>query len=179
MILLDQARPEDASAIEALLDRAFGRNRHRKTAQRLRDGRVPADGLAFVVRDHAPWGERLVGTLTFWNVGLGPATPGLMLGPLAVDAEYRSRGLGGLMIRRGLAAARERGHGAVILVGDAPYYERFGFTRSLTKDLVPPGPVDQARFLGLELKAGAMAGAAGIVRATGKALPAAIATHAA
>jgi predicted N-acetyltransferase YhbS len=170
MIVLDRQSPADAPGVEDLLDRAFGEGRHRKTAQRLRDHRALA--LALVARDHAPWGERLVGTLTFWDIAAGPVTPALLLGPLAVDADYRCRRLGALLVRRGLDAAREAGHGAVLLVGDAPYYGRFGFTREPMRDLVMPGPVDEARFLGLELRPGALAGATGLVRPAGRTLPA-------
>lgn len=172
MILLDQQQPEDIRAVESLLDEAFGPARHAKTAQRLRDGRRPSPGLAFVARYIGPWGAQLVGTLSFWDVRLGPAVPGLMLGPIAVDEEHRSSGIGALMIRRGLEAARAKGHGAVVLVGDAPYYERFGFTCDLTRNLVLPGPVDEARFLGLELAVGAYSGAAGLIRPAGRLLPA-------
>jgi predicted N-acetyltransferase YhbS len=170
MIVLDRQTPADVAAVEDLLDCSFGPDRLAKTAQRLRDHRTPA--LALVARDHGPWGERLVGTLSFWRVLAGPVTPALLLGPLAVDEDYRCRRLGALLVRRGLEAAREAGHGAVLLVGDAPYYGRFGFTREPTRDLVMPGPVDEARFLGLELRPGALAGATGLVRPAGRTLPA-------
>ena len=71
------------------------------------------------------------------------------------------------MIRLGLLKARDLGHKAVLLVGDAPYYERFGFSRVGAENLDLPGPVDLARFLALELQPGALAGAKGLVRATG------------
>jgi predicted N-acetyltransferase YhbS len=90
-----------------------------------------------------------------------------MLGPIAVGAAQRAQGLGGKLIRLGLLRASELGHKAVILVGDAPYYERFGFSRSGAAALELPGPVDPARFLALELQPGALAGASGLVRATG------------
>ena len=59
------------------------------------------------------------------------------------------------------------GHGAILLVGDAAYYEPFGFARRHTLKLALPGPVDEARFLGLELKNGALKGAKGFVTAAG------------
>lgn len=171
MIILDRETPSDAPAIDTLLDRAFGAGRRAKTAQRLRDGMRPAEGLALVARDlDAPWGERLVGTLTFWNILAGPAVPALLLGPLAVDADYRSQGLGRALILRGLDLARDLGHRAVILVGDAAYYERFGFRHAAVERLGMPGPVDRGRFLGLELEEGALAHAAGILRPAGRPL---------
>lgn len=168
MFHIDRQSASDHAAIEDLLDSAFGPARFKKTAQRLRDGMLPAENLAFVARDCGPWGERLVGTLTFWNVRLGPACHGLMLGPIAVHADYKAMGIGRTMILRGLQEAKAMGHKAVILVGDAPYYQRFGFTRALTRDLVLPGPVDDARFLGLELEAGSFDMAAGLVRPDGR-----------
>ena len=91
-----------------------------------------------------------------------------MLGPLAVAKSHQSLGLGGAMIRKALARATQLRHGAVILVGDAPYYQKFGFERRLTESLQMPGWVDESRFLGLELQAGALAKASGLVRATGR-----------
>lgn len=160
MIHMHEAAAGDRPAVEALLDRAFGPGRRRKTAERLREGRMPAPGLAFVARQA---GE-LAGTLTFWPV-LAGERPALLLGPLAVDPARRSRGLGAAMVRHGLARANALGHGAVILVGDPDYYSRFGFARELTLGLAMPGPVEQHRFLGLELAPGALAGAAGLVSA--------------
>jgi predicted N-acetyltransferase YhbS len=153
----------DASAREALLDDAFGPSRSEKTCERLREDRLPADGLAFAVKD----GGRLVGTLRLWNVALG-GTPALLLGPLAIAASHEGRGLGSRLMRHALNQAAVRGHRAVILVGDEPYYRRFGFSRDLTEDLVLPGPVERDRFLGLELTDGALAAAAGLVVATGE-----------
>lgn len=172
MLVLDRQRADDVGAVEDLLDACFGPKRHAKTAQRLRDCRLPAEGLAFVVRDHAgPWGDRLVGTLTFWNVLAGPATPALLLGPLAVHPDYQGARLGTTLVQRGLAEARERGHGAVILVGDEPYYRRFGFAREPVASLAMPGWTDERRFLGVELRKGALAHAAGVLRPAGVMTP--------
>lgn len=154
--------PQDFLAREALLDRSFGTGRWRKTCERLREGRLPAPGLAF----SATKNRILVGTLRFWSVDAG-GCDALMLGPVAVASCQRSQGLGGRMIRHGLQSASALGHRAVILVGDAPYYERFGFSRAGAQALDLPGPVDPARFLALELQPGALACATGLVRATG------------
>jgi predicted N-acetyltransferase YhbS len=162
-IVLRQETARDVFAREALLDRAFGLTRWRKTCERLREGRLPAEGLAFsAIRDGV-----LVGTLRFWSIEAGEGCDALLLGPIAIGASQRSNGLGGRMIRHGLERARQLGHKAVILVGDAPYYERFGFSRAGAQHLELPGPVDPARFLALELQPGALDGARGLVRATG------------
>jgi predicted N-acetyltransferase YhbS len=161
-VVIRDERATDVAARECLLDDAFGPTRFAKTCQRLRDGRMPAHRLAFVARD----GRRIVGTLRFWNIRAGD-TPALLLGPLAVAESHRCNGIGSTMIRAGLDRARRLGHRAVLLVGDAPYYERFGFGRRFSEALVMPGPVEDKRFLGLELVRGALAGAAGPVVATG------------
>jgi predicted N-acetyltransferase YhbS len=164
MALIRDEAPADVGAREALLDRSFGPARFGKTCERLREGRIAADGLSLVAEgaDGA-----VIGTLRFWHVALGQGRPALMLGPLAVSAEARNEGLGARLMQAGLARAETLGHEAVILVGDEPYYRRFGFGLDATEKLVMPGPVERQRFLGLALKADAFAGAEGLVRATG------------
>jgi predicted N-acetyltransferase YhbS len=152
----------DIAAREALLDEAFGLARAEKTSARLREGRLPAHGLALVARD----GGELVGALRCWPVEAG-GRAALLLGPLAVAASHRSLGIGSSLMREALWRAATRGHKAVLLVGDAPYYARFGFEASLTAGLDLPGPVDRARFLAFEIAPGALDGAEGMVVATG------------
>jgi len=155
----------DASAREVLLDEAFGESRFAKTAERLRVGRLPA--MSFIAADEAG----VVGTVRLWNVSAGPGRSALLLGPLAVAAAMRNRGLGTALVRHALRTARQEGHAAVILVGDAPYYERFGFSREKTDDLALPGPYERDRLLACELKPGALDGAAGLITATGRRAP--------
>ena len=159
-------RASDIVAREALLDACFGANRHTRTCQRLRDGRVPAEGLAFsVVRQ-----GRLVGTVRLWHVSAG-GKPVLVLGPLAVDASCRELGVGAALMNHALAAAKARGHGAVILLGDALYYARFGFSDLKTGELSLPGPFERDRLLGLELREGALDGAWGMIAPSGAEAP--------
>jgi predicted N-acetyltransferase YhbS len=159
-------RASDVVAREALLDASFGANRDLRTCQRLRDGRAPAEGLAF----SAVRRGRLIGTVRLWHVSAG-GVPALVLGPLAVDPSCRKLGIGRALINHALAAARARGHGAVILLGDAPYYGRFGFSALKTAELSLPGPFERDRLLGLELRDGALGGAWGMIVPTGKAPP--------
>ncbi|QIB33902.1 GNAT family N-acetyltransferase [Ancylobacter pratisalsi] len=155
----------DIAQREALLDLAFGRAaRLAKTSERLREGRKPADGLAFAA--HGPDG-RVVGTLRLWHVSAGPDRAALLLGPLAVHHWFRDRGLGRALMSVAISEATRLGHGAIMLVGDAPYYARFGFDPALTEGLWLPGSFDRSRFLGLELRPGALAGARGLVSPTG------------
>ena len=162
MIEIVTEAPGDAPAIEALLDDSFGVERRRKTAERLREGRLPAEGLALVARE----GVRLLGTIRLWDVDAG-GMPALLLGPVCVRCTSQGRGIGATLIEASLERAAALGHGAVILVGDAPYYTRFGFARRPVLDLSLPGPVDIERFLGLELVPGALSGASGMVSGTG------------
>ena len=155
----------DVPARERLLDAAFGAGRFEKTSERLREGRAPARGLSLA----AHLNGALVGTIRLWHIATDSGHAALLLGPVAVSAAHQSLGIGGALIREALRRASARGHGAVILVGDAPYYERFGFEQRFTQALDMPGPVDRARFLALEFKSGALAGATGMLRPTGAA----------
>jgi predicted N-acetyltransferase YhbS len=158
----------DTFARERLLDRAMGPNRRRKSSEKLRRGRLPASGLAFVARDGM---GRVVGTVRLWNVSCGEkGRAALLLGPLAVDPASKGSGIGSALMRHAVREAARRGHGAILLVGDAPYYARFGFSAEKTAALSMPGPFERHRFLALELVPGALNGAEGTLRATGRKL---------
>ncbi|ABD90358.1 GNAT family N-acetyltransferase [Rhodopseudomonas palustris] len=156
-------RAADVAAREALLDACFGASRNARTCQRLRDGRRPAEGLALSAMHLG----RLVGTVRLWHVDAG-GRPALVLGPLAVDPSVRALGIGAALMQHALEAAKALGHGAVILLGDEPYYVRFGFSRAVAEALSLPGPFERHRLLGLELRAGALDGAIGLIVPTGR-----------
>ena len=161
-------RPEissDYAAREALLNRSFGVKRFRKTSERLRSGRLPADGLAISAVDAK---GKLVGTVRLWDIIAGSAGPALLLGPLAVDCKMQGQGIGSALMSHALAEAKKLGHVAVLLVGDAPYYSKFGFSPEFTRSLHLPGPVERQRFLGLELEPEALDGAEGLLAAAGR-----------
>jgi predicted N-acetyltransferase YhbS len=167
MITIRQETPFDVARREALLDAAFGDNRFGKTAERLREDRLPEHGLSFV----ACADRRLIGTLRLWNIAAGPGRPALLLGPLAVASDFRCCGVGGRLMRHALRQSERHGHQAVLLVGDAPYYGRFGFSADATGALWLPGPYARERLLARELVPGALAGACGLVSATGRHQP--------
>lgn len=167
MIQIRAEHHHDIAARERLLDACFGANRRAKTSERLREGRLPARGLAFSATRHG----RLIATLRLWDVAAG-GCPALLLGPLAVDPALQRQGLGRVMMHAALGRAESLGHKAVLLVGDAPYYDRFGFSQGLAAGLTLPGPFARERFLGLELRSGALTGAEGLVQATGQLAPA-------
>ena len=166
MITINDEAPGDVVAREALLDRAFGPRRRRKSSERIRAGRLPAAGLSLVARD----GEFVVGTVRLWHVSAGRRRRALLLGPLAVDEKHRSSGIGTALMEAALARAEALGHDAVVLVGDADYYLRFGFSAAKAANLAMPGPFERHRLLGLELAPGALAGAEGVIRPAGRRL---------
>ncbi|TCD11361.1 GNAT family N-acetyltransferase [Oricola cellulosilytica] len=169
-VAIEQEAPGDVAARDMLLDRAMGPRWRKKTSQKIRQGRRPADGLAFVARS-ADGG--LAATVRLWNIeaGIDPfgrPVPALLLGPLAIDPALKGCGVGAALMRHAIAEAARLGHGAVLLVGDAPYYERFGFTCAKTGAIALPGPVERERFLAVELVEGWLDGAAGMVVPTGR-----------
>lgn len=171
---IDRENPSDVVARESLLDRAMGPGRRRKSSEAIRRGRIPAEGLALVARDQK---GHVIGTVRLWDIqaGITPegrAVPALLLGPLAVAQEHEGKGIGGALMRAAILEARKRDHGAILLVGDASYYERFGFSVDRIRTLMMPGPFDRDRFLALELRDGWLEGAAGVIVPTGRKLAA-------
>jgi predicted N-acetyltransferase YhbS len=167
MITIRQATAADDAACEALLDAAFGSARRQKASERLRAGRLPAEGLSLVASKDG----RLIGTVRLWHVTAGPGRPVLFLGPLAVAADMRNRGIGSALMEQALHRARRAGFRAVLLVGDAPFYGRFGFSAAKTAALRLPGHDDRQRLLAHEFVLGALDSARGLISATGKRAP--------
>jgi predicted N-acetyltransferase YhbS len=162
MVTVRQERPAEAAEREALLDVAYGPARFTKTSVRLRERRLPE--LALVASE----GRRIIATVRLWQVLAGPDRPALLLGPLAVHPSCRKRGIGSTLVQHALREAARRPHGAVLLVGDAPYYGRFGFSSEKTGALWLPGPYERHRLLACELKPGALDGARGLISASGR-----------
>lgn len=160
LTIRDETRRDEA-AREALLDAAFGDVRFTKTAERLRENRLPAPGLSFIACANG----QLIGTVRLWNVSAGAGRPALLLGPLAVAPQARNHGTGAALMRHALRQARRYGHAAVLLVGDAPYYGRFGFSDRKTGGLWLPGPYARERLLACELEPGALDEACGLITA--------------
>lgn len=157
MYRLEEETEADWWEVEALYDLCFAPGRTALSSYRLRDGVAKVAPLCLVLRD----GEGiLVAAIRYWPVLVG-GRPTLLLGPVAVHPTHQGEGLGGLLITESLAEARRLGWGRVLLVGDAPYYRRFGFTKR--EGVVMPPPTNPDRVLGLELQRGAWAGVAGPV----------------
>ena len=167
MITIRNETAKDIERREALLDRVWGHSRFQKTAECLREGRVPAERLSLV----AEQAGCVVGSVRLWHVAAGPNWPALLLGPLAVDEAWRNLGIGTALVRRAADLAGQLGHGAILLVGDAAYYGRFGFSSEKTGRLWLPGPYEQHRLLGREIAPGTLDGACGLIGATGRVAP--------
>lgn len=154
---LGQERAEDWWEVEALYDLCFAPGREALSSYRLRDGVPPVAALCLWLRDET---GTLVAAIRYWPVLVG-GTPVLLLGPVAVHPTRQGEGLAGILIRESMARASELGWERVMLVGDAPYYARFGFTRLHGVEMPPP--TNPERVLGQELKSGAWRGIQGAV----------------
>lgn len=145
--------PADLAAVTALHDRVFGPGCYARTAYRVREGAPPISPYCLVSKD----GKNLIAGLRFTEISIGGEPGALLLGPLAVEPAYAGQGFGKQLVATGLARAREGGVALVLLVGDEPYYGRFGFRVVPPGQIELPGPVNPARLLAAELTPGALA----------------------
>ena len=160
-LVLRLEEPSDSAAIERLHERAFGPGRFARTAYRLREGVPPISSLCCI----AQVGTMLVGSVRLNAIKAG-AVKALILGPLAVEPAFSDRGIGSRLMHMSLDQARANEHRLVFLVGDLPYYTRFGFSIVPQGRVTMPGPVDPHRFLALELQEGALAEVSGLLVAS-------------
>jgi predicted N-acetyltransferase YhbS len=143
-------RAEDLPAIEALHDAVFGPGPLTRTAYRIREGQPRFTPYCRVLFDSMV----LVAAIRFTAIHIGGMDGALMLGPLGVASTHANQGHGRRLLVEGMAAARAASIHAVLLVGDQPYYARFGFNRVPPGHIEMPGPVDPARLLLAELVPG-------------------------
>ncbi|VAX06140.1 hypothetical protein MNBD_ALPHA03-547 [hydrothermal vent metagenome] len=156
------SKPNNISKIDILLDQAFGTDRQKKTVYRLRDTVPAVQGLSFITVSDSD----IIASLQFWPLLIKDndrSYEALLLGPIAVNNDYRGQCIGLNLMAHGLQAAKEQGHSRVILVGDEIYYQKVGFTRSLALGLDMPGSVDKARLLAQELAPDAFKGVKGMI----------------
>lgn len=162
MFRLMQEKPDDRPEVEWLLDLAFAPGRGALSSYQLRQGVEPIGELCTIARDEY---DAVSGAVRFWPVRIGEAgDPALLLGPIAVHPTRQGEGLGALLMGSSLDLAAQLGWTRVLLVGDAPYYARFGFSRDLTRKLSFPRPYNPERLLARELEPGAFTGCSGLVR---------------
>jgi predicted N-acetyltransferase YhbS len=158
VLRLTEESARDWWEVEALYDLCFAPGREALSSYRLRDGVPPVPELCLVARDE---NDIVGGAIRFWPVRIG-AHDALLLGPVAVHPTRQGEGLGAFLIRESLARAAEIGWERVMLVGDEPYYSRFGFARLDGVEMPPPTNPD--RVLGRALAEGAWEGVSGKVR---------------
>jgi len=157
VIGLKQETKDDWWEVEALYDLCFAPGREALSSYRLRDGVDPVAALSLVARDE---NGVLGGAIRYWPVHVGEAEV-LLLGPVAVHPTRQGEGLGGFLIRESLAVAGQADWQRVLLIGDAPYYGRFGFEQ--LNGVVMPPPTNPARILGRALVPSAWDGVRGNV----------------
>jgi predicted N-acetyltransferase YhbS len=148
--------PADWWEVEALYDLCFAPGRTALSSYRLRDGVNPVAELCLLLRDESG----VAAAIRYWPVQISGA-PALLLGPIAVHPTHQSEGLGAWLMRESLDRAKELGWARVLLVGDAPYYARFGFV--ILPNVTMPPPTNPARVLGLAVVPDAWAGVSGSV----------------
>lgn len=158
MFRLSQETPDDLHEVEYLYDLAFAPGRAALSSYRLRGG-APIAELSLVARDDL---DILAGAIRYWPILIGEHGA-LLLGPVAVHPTRQGEGLGHLLINESLALAANAGWSRVLLIGDAPYYQRFGF--SVAKGLKFPPPTNPDRVLSRALEYGAFDGVSGAVTA--------------
>lgn len=154
-------QPGDWHEVEALMDLCFAPGRTALSSYRLREGVDPVRALCLILRESGV----LRAAIRYWPVRVAEH-PVLLLGPIAVHPTAQGEGLGGWLMQESLGRARDAGWDRVMLVGDAPYYSRFGFARLDAVEMPPP--TNPERVLGLELREGAWVDITGpVLRAAG------------
>ncbi|HMQ92196.1 MAG TPA: N-acetyltransferase [Amaricoccus sp.] len=161
MFRIHKEEPRDGPEVEYLFDLAFAPGRTALSSYRLRDCVDAVAELCLVARDDY---DALGAAIRYWPVRVGPGgPPALLLGPVAVHPTRQGEGLGAYLIGESLERARELGWTRVILVGDEPYYRRFGFTHARAAGLDFPPPTNPDRLLARPLVPGAFDGITGLV----------------
>jgi len=159
------ATPADLPAIAALHDEAFGPGRFARTAYRVREGRAAGASPISTYCRLAMIGERLAAAVQLTEITIGGKGGALLLGPLVVATDVTGQGFGRALVAEALEAAKAGGVRLVVLVGDEPYYGRFGFKPVPTGQITLPGPANPARILAAELATGALADYQGLIAA--------------
>jgi predicted N-acetyltransferase YhbS len=160
-LTIRKALPEDIAEISKLHARIFGPGRFVRSAYRVREGKGHLSRFCLV----ACLGKEIIASIRTTEIAIGGAKGSVLLGPVAVDADHRSLGLGSKLIIAALEATRAAGAKLVVLVGDHPYYGRFGFRPVPPGQIVFPGPVNPFRILARELETDALSGYRGLVAA--------------
>lgn len=157
-IHLARETPDDWWEVEELYDLTFAPGRTALSSYRLREDVDPLSALCLTARD--PQGV-LAGVVRCWPIWVG-TFPSVLLGPIAVHPTRQGEGIAAILMMNCIDAAKTAGWSRILLVGDYPYYRRFGFTK--VSDVVMPPPTNPERVLGLALTSQAWEGVTGRVR---------------
>ncbi len=160
-IITRAATPYDLKAISALHARVFGPGRFTRSAYRVREGRGAMSRFCRV----ADLNGRLIAAVRMTEAVIGGVAGAALLGPLAVDPEFRGEGYGRQLVAEALDAMKAAGVKLVVLVGDESYYGKLGFKPVASGMIVFPGPVNPVRILAVELVSGALPSYRGVVTA--------------
>lgn len=160
-LVIRKALPQDIPEISRLHAHVFGPGRFARSAYRVREGKGHLSRYCLV----AHLGGQLVASLRMTEITIGGRPGGALLGPVAVDPDHRGLGLGTKLMKEALAAARSGGTSIVVLVGDVPYYGRFGFNTVPPGQIAFPGPVNPARILACGFEDGAITNYRGVIAA--------------
>jgi predicted N-acetyltransferase YhbS len=158
-LTIRKALPEDIAGISELHARVFGPGRFVRSAYRVREGKGHLSRFCLV----ACLGKEIIASIRTTEITIGGVKGAVLLGPVAVDADHRSLGLGSKLITAALEATRAGGAKLIVLVGDHPYYGRFGFKPVPPGQIVFPGPVNPLRILAFELEPEALSGYRGLI----------------
>ena len=155
MIKIRQEVESDVNEIEVLLDLTFGAGRHTLSSYRYREGVNPISELCFTLRDEF---NILVGIIRFWPILIGSRRlPGILLGPIGIHPIRQGEGFGEMLISKGIERAAKIGWSRAVLIGDEAYYGKFGFSKTVVKDISLINNLSSDRLLGKELKTGSLA----------------------
>jgi putative acetyltransferase len=159
MIVTRPLRTDDLDAALAVERAAFGRAGEADLVQRLR---VDGDAtLEWVTEAQG----RVIAHVLYSPVRIARGDDGRVLGlaPVGVMPAYQKQGIGDALIRQSLDALRENGHvRAVVVLGEAAYYTRFGFAPASHHGLQDVYGGGDA-FMALALRAGGLDGYGGRV----------------
>lgn len=160
--------PSDLPRIKALHDRAFGPGRYVRAAHRVREGMPEISEVCLVAERDG----QLIAAIRYTPIIIGGTPDALMLGPLAVEPAFAGQGVGRHLVAVSVERARAFRYRLIILVGDEPYYGKFGFKPVPAGQISMPGPVNTARLLANELEPGCFPSFHGLVAGSGGKLPA-------
>lgn len=157
----------DSAAISALQARVFGPGRFARSAYRVREASAGQAGSPSMSRfcRVADRNGRLIASLRLTKIEIGGTPNAYLLGPLSVDPDFRGQGYGRKLLAEAVDEMTMEGVALIILVGDEPYYSRFGFKPVTPGTILFPGPVNPARILAAELKTGSLANYRGMITA--------------